>query len=58
MSKSQQVQYRLMLDETTYIRYHHAAEKRYMTMKGLIISAALQLVDTIEREESNVQPKS
>ncbi len=58
MSKSQQVQYRLMLDETTHIRIKNAAEKRYMTMKGLIISAALQLVDTIEREESNVQPKS
>ena len=58
MSKSQQVQYRLMMDEATHIRIKAAAEKRYMTMKGLIISAALQLVDTIEREESNVQPKS
>ena len=57
MSKSQQVQYRLMMDEATHIRIKSAAEKRYMTMKGLIISAALQLVDTIERED-NAQGKS
>jgi hypothetical protein len=57
MPKSQQVQYRLMMDETTHLRIKHAAEKRYMTMKGLIISAALQLVDTIERED-NAQGKS
>ena len=57
MPKSQQVQYRLMMDEATHVRIKAAAEKRYMTMKGLIISAALQLVDTIERED-NAQGKS